>query len=123
NGEIYNYVELGQELRQQGVALRSASDSEVLLEMYALVGKEVVHRLRGMYAFAIWDSWTRELFCARDQFGIKPFSYRLDENLQQGGGGRSREGHPAAGPDYGYSDPEAFPAGEPDDWLTPSPRP
>jgi asparagine synthase (glutamine-hydrolysing) len=79
NGEIYNYVELGQELRQQGVALRSASDSEVLLEMYALVGKEVVHRLRGMFAFAIWDTWTRELFCARDQFGIKPFYYTLDQ--------------------------------------------
>jgi asparagine synthase (glutamine-hydrolysing) len=78
NGEIYNYVELGQELRQQGVALRSASDSEVLLEMYALVGKEVVHRLRGMFAFAIWDTWTRELFCARDQFGIKPLYYTLD---------------------------------------------
>ena len=78
NGEIYNYVELGQELREQGVALRSASDSEVLLEMYALVGKDVVHRLRGMFAFAIWDTWTRELFCARDQFGIKPFYYTVD---------------------------------------------
>jgi asparagine synthase (glutamine-hydrolysing) len=79
NGEIYNYVELGQELRQQGVTLRTTSDSEVLLEMYALVGKEVVHRLRGMFAFAIWDTWTRELFCARDQFGIKPFYYTVDE--------------------------------------------
>jgi asparagine synthetase B (glutamine-hydrolysing) len=79
NGEIYNYVELGQELRQQGVTLRTTSDSEVLLEMYALLGKEVVHRLRGMFAFAIWDTWTRELFCARDQFGIKPFYYTVDE--------------------------------------------
>ena len=79
NGEIYNYLELGQELRQQGVALRSSSDSEVLLEMYARVGKDVVHRLRGMFAFAIWDTWTRELFCARDQFGIKPFYYTIDQ--------------------------------------------
>ena len=78
NGEIYNYVELGQELRQQGVTLRTTSDSEVLLEMYALLGKDVVHRLRGMFAFAIWDTWTRELFCARDQFGIKPFYYTVD---------------------------------------------
>ena len=78
NGEIYNYVELGAELREQGVVLRSSCDSEVLLETYARVGKDVVHRLRGMFAFAIWDSWTRELFCARDQFGIKPFYYRLD---------------------------------------------
>ena len=79
NGEIYNYVELGQELREQGVTLRTTSDSEVLLEMYALLGKDVVHRLRGMFAFAIWDTWTRELFCARDQFGIKPFYYTVDE--------------------------------------------
>ena len=82
NGEIYNYVELGQELRQQGVTLRTTSDSEVLLEMYALLGKDVVHRLRGMFAFAIWDTWTRELFCARDQFGIKPFYYTVDESQE-----------------------------------------
>ena len=84
NGEIYNYIELGQELRDQGVELRSSGDSEVLLETYARVGKDVVHRLRGMFAFAIWDSLTRELFCARDQFGIKPFYYRLDRSA--GGG-------------------------------------
>ena len=82
NGEIYNYVELGQELRQQGVTLRTTSDSEVLLEMYALLGKDVVHRLRGMFAFAIWDTWTRELFCARDQFGIKPFYYTVDQSQE-----------------------------------------
>jgi len=75
NGEIYNYVELGAELREQGVVLRSSCDSEVLLETYARVGKDVVHRLRGMFAFAIWDNQARELFCARDQFGIKPFYY------------------------------------------------
>ncbi len=83
NGEIYNYVELGNELREQGVALRSSSDSEVLLETYARVGKDVVHRLRGMFAFAIWDSSTRELFCARDQFGIKPFYYSVDPGSLQ----------------------------------------
>ncbi len=82
NGEIYNYVELGEELRQQGVTLRTTSDSEVLLEMYALLGKDVVHRLRGMFAFAIWDTWTRELFCARDQFGIKPFYYTVDQTQE-----------------------------------------
>jgi asparagine synthase (glutamine-hydrolysing) len=78
NGEIYNYVELGAELRDQGVVMRSTGDAEVLLEAYALMGKDVVHRIRGMYAFAIWDTWTRELFCARDPFGIKPFYYRID---------------------------------------------
>src|SRR5262249_54321121 len=78
NGEIYNYVELGAELQEQGITLRSTGDAEVLLETYALVGKDVVHRLRGMYAFAIWDTWTKELFCARDPFGIKPFYYCID---------------------------------------------
>src|ERR1019366_2474020 len=75
NGEIYNYLELAQELRDQGVTLRTSSDSEVLIETYARVGKDVVHRLRGMFAFAIWDTWTRELFCARDPFGIQPSFY------------------------------------------------
>lgn len=79
NGEIYNYVELGDELRMAGVRLRTKSDSEVLLEAYARYGKDVVHRLRGMFAFAIWDGVSRELFCARDQFGIKPFYYVIDE--------------------------------------------
>ena len=79
NGEIYNYLELGQELRAQGVTPRSSSDSEVLLETYARTGPDVVHRLRGMFAFAIWDTVSRELFCARDPFGIKPFFYSLHE--------------------------------------------
>jgi asparagine synthase (glutamine-hydrolysing) len=96
NGEIYNYVELGAELRDQGVTLRSTGDAEVLLETYARVGKDVVHRLRGMYAFAIWDTWTRELFCARDPFGIKPFYYCIDR-----GPGTVRDGQdsPARRPD------------------------
>ena len=79
NGEIYNYVELGDELRRAGVHLQTRSDSEVLLEAYARYGKDVMHRLRGMFAFAIWDSVSRELFCARDQFGIKPFCYVIDK--------------------------------------------
>ena len=93
NGEIYNYLELGAELREQGVTLQSSGDAAVLLETYARVGKDIVHRLRGMYAFAIWDTWTRELFCARDPFGIKPFYYRIDRgpgtiiDAQRGGGG------------------------------------
>jgi asparagine synthase (glutamine-hydrolysing) len=105
NGEIYNYVELGAELREQGVVLRSTGDAEVLLETYAWIGKDVVHRLRGMYAFAIWDTWTRELFCARDPFGIKPFYYRIDRGPAPGGqpgpggqlgsGGRAGAGFPA----------------------------
>ena len=121
NGEIYNYVELGRELLEQGVVLRSSCDSEVLLETYARAGKDVVHKLRGMYAFAIWDSWTQELFCARDQFGIKPFYYRLDQTPQPEPG-RSSGRHAAGGPDDGNGDAEALPAGGPDDWFTPHPR-
>jgi asparagine synthase (glutamine-hydrolysing) len=84
NGEIYNYVTLGNELKRQGVLLRTSSDSEVLLEAYAKYGKGVVRQLRGMFAFAIWDTLSRELFCARDPFGIKPFCYVIDE----------KQGHP-----------------------------
>ena len=119
NGEIYNYVELGAELREQGVALRSSCDSEVLLETYARVGKDVVHRLRGMFAFAIWDSWKRELFCARDQFGIKPFYYSADPGLGaddpfQGSGAAA--GGPV--PDPG----DGVPSFGPDDWFPPRRR-
>jgi asparagine synthase (glutamine-hydrolysing) len=77
DGEIYNQVELAQRLLGRGVQLRTRASSEVLLEMYAWLGKDVVRQLRGMYAFAIWDRRTRELFCARDPFGIKPFYYAL----------------------------------------------
>src|SRR5271155_5848180 len=83
DGEIYNYVELAQRLGARGVQLRTRSGAEVLVEMYAWLGKDVVRQLRGMYAFAIWDRRTRELFCARDPFGIKPFFYAL-----AAGGGR-----------------------------------
>jgi asparagine synthase (glutamine-hydrolysing) len=132
NGEIYNYVELGQELREQGVVLRSSCDSEVLLETYARVGKDVVHRLRGMYAFAIWDTWTRELFCARDPFGIKPFYYRIDREAGQAwnrpaGGGRHAAqaaeawDAPPAGADDAWAR-EPAQAEEPENWFTPRPK-
>ncbi len=70
NGEIYNYRELRTEL---DVELRSASDSEVLLQAYVKWGPKCLDRFIGMFAFAIWDSVERELFVARDRFGIKPF--------------------------------------------------
>jgi asparagine synthase (glutamine-hydrolysing) len=87
DGEIYNYVELAQRLAARGVQLRGRSGAEVLLETYAWLGKDVVRQLRGMYAFAIWDRRDRELFCARDPFGIKPFFYALTT-----GGHRPRSG-------------------------------
>ena len=80
NGEIYNYRELRDELA--GVHLRSASDSEVLLEAYAKWGPACLDRFIGMFAFAIWDSVERELFCARDRFGIKPLYYsRMGDDI------------------------------------------
>ena len=72
NGEIYNYQELQAELRQHGVVLQSQSDTEVLLHLYARHGTAMCARLRGMFAFAIWDSVEQSLFLARDPFGIKP---------------------------------------------------
>jgi asparagine synthase (glutamine-hydrolysing) len=83
DGEIYNHVELAQRLLSRGVQLRGGSGAEVLLETYAWLGKDVVRELRGMYAFAIWDRRTRELFCARDPFGIKPFFYALTADGQR----------------------------------------
>src|SRR3984885_3753877 len=83
NGEIYNYAELARRLRDRGVALRGGSDSEVLLETYAAEGRDALRRLRGMFAFAIWDARTGELFCARDPFGAKPFYYMLAEGGRQ----------------------------------------
>jgi len=83
NGEIYNQAELAQRLTARGIQLRGSSDSEVLLETYAVEGKDILRRLRGMYAFAIWDTRSGELFCARDPFGIKPLYYTLAEGGRQ----------------------------------------
>lgn len=75
NGEIYNYRELREELLAAGHAFSTRSDSEVVLHGYEEWGPDVLHRLRGMFAFLIWDTETRELFGARDIFGIKPLYY------------------------------------------------
>ena len=72
NGEIYNYQTLRAELQASGVQFHTDSDTEVLLALYERYGSEMTERLRGMYAFAIWDSDRRGLFLARDPFGIKP---------------------------------------------------
>jgi asparagine synthase (glutamine-hydrolysing) len=77
DGEVYNHAELANRLRVRGVPLRTGSVAEVLVEMYAWMGRDVVRELRGMYAFAVWDRRRRVLFCARDPFGIKPFFYAL----------------------------------------------
>lgn len=75
NGEIYNYLELRDELAAEGVLFRTQSDSEVLLAGYVHWGDSVLDRLMGMFAFAVWDAAERRLFLARDRFGIKPLYY------------------------------------------------
>src|SRR5438128_6383255 len=78
NGEIYNYLELREELRAKGHRFRSETDTEVMLAAYREWGERCVERFNGMWAFVIWDAERRTLFCSRDRFGVKPFYYRLD---------------------------------------------
>jgi asparagine synthase (glutamine-hydrolysing) len=104
NGEIYNYLELRAQLETDGVLFRTASDTEVLLHLYARHGAEMVHRLRGMFAFAIWDQAQRGLFLARDPYGIKPlytandgWTFRFASQVKAlvAGGHISRDPEPA----------------------------
>lgn len=77
NGEIYNYLELRRELALRGHRFRSRGDAEVILHLYEEEGPGCLAKLRGMFAFVLWDSRRRLLFGARDHFGIKPFYYLL----------------------------------------------
>ena len=104
NGEIYNYPALRKELEADGVRFRTTSDTEALLHLYARHGVEMVHRLRGMFAFAIWDEARGGLFLARDPYGIKPlytandgWAFRFASQVKAllAGGRVSRDPEPA----------------------------
>jgi len=75
NGEVYNYLEIREDLIKYGFNFHSNTDTEVVLKSYIKWGKDCLKKFNGMWAFAIWDNVKKELFCARDRFGVKPFYY------------------------------------------------
>ncbi|MBN1386914.1 MAG: asparagine synthase (glutamine-hydrolyzing) [Bacteroidales bacterium] len=81
NGEIFNFKELRQELEEDGSKLRTQSDTEVLVQLYARYGKQCLSKLNGQFAFAIWDKNKQELFIARDRVGIRPLFYNITNGV------------------------------------------
>jgi asparagine synthase (glutamine-hydrolysing) len=124
NGEIYNHQELRRQLEPRGHRYRSRSDTETIVHLYEEYGRDCVQHLRGMFAFAIWDTRRRSLFVARDRLGIKPLYYRRSADSFIFGSeikailahpGVRAEFNPAVLPEYlafGYlSGPQTFFAG------------
>ena len=96
NGELYNFADLREELRGRGRTFSTQGDTEVVLQAYAEWGAACLSRLRGMFAFAVWDQRRRELFLARDRLGIKPLYYALmDGKLVFASEMKAITGHPA----------------------------
>lgn len=80
NGEIYNYIEIREDLKQKGCTFRTNSDTEVLLAAYMEWGEDCLQRFNGMWAFVIYDKFKKKIFAARDRYGIKPFYYLQTDN-------------------------------------------
>lgn len=80
NGEIYNYQSFYPELKGKGISLKTSSDTEVLLKLYELYGMEMLGRLNGMFAFAIWDDVEKKIILCRDRMGVKPLYYAIYKN-------------------------------------------
>jgi len=81
NGEIFNYIELRKELEKKGIRLKTQSDTEVLVSLFAMYGKSCLNMLNGQFAFAIWDKQKEELFLARDRVGIRPLFYTINNGV------------------------------------------
>ncbi len=81
NGEVFNYIELKEELKKLGYKFKTASDTEVLVQLYAHYGKKCLDKINGQFAFAIWDKQKKELFLARDRVGIRPLFYTETDGL------------------------------------------
>ena len=100
NGEIYNYRELRQDLKSKGHVFKTQTDTEVIVHLYEEFGDACVEKLRGMFAFAIWDGRNQTLFLARDRVGIKPLYYRLtDESIIFGSEIKTILGDPEVSPE------------------------
>ncbi len=106
NGEIYNYRAIREELRRQGHTFRTNSDTEVLVHLYEQYGADLVTRLRGMFAFALWDEKAETLLLARDRLGIKPLYYRVQDGTLWFAS--ELKGLVAAAPHHPEIDPEAL---------------
>ncbi|HNX02219.1 MAG TPA: asparagine synthase (glutamine-hydrolyzing) [Candidatus Cloacimonas sp.] len=81
NGEIYNYLELREELKAKGYIFFSHSDTEVIIKAYHYWGEDCVQHFNGMWAFSLWDERKKVLFCSRDRYGIKPFYYAVQDGV------------------------------------------
>jgi asparagine synthase (glutamine-hydrolysing) len=106
NGEIYNFRELRRSLEGRCETFRTQSDTEVLLKLYRHEGEAMLSRLRGMFAFAIWDRQTRSVFLARDPYGIKPLYMARGRHVHRGCSGAGPEGSHLRGgqlPVLGYA--------------------
>ena len=77
NGELFNFRDLRSELEREGAAFQTQSDTEVVLLGFIHHGERILERLRGMFAFVVWDRATNEIFAARDQVGVKPLYYAI----------------------------------------------
>lgn len=80
NGEIYNYIELKEELQQLGCSFRTHSDTEIILEAYRIWGKDCLNKFNGMWSICIWDAPNKKIFISNDRFGVKPLYYSENED-------------------------------------------